>query len=95
MWEDGRFVHRWRRHQAEALAAFEASQDRADHNHYIVLPPGAGKTHLGLEIARRLGRDTVVLCPNTAIQGQWLAAWSDFRHSGIESRVRAVVSRPH
>jgi superfamily II DNA or RNA helicase len=94
MWEDGRFVHRWRRHQSEALAAFEASQDRADHNHYIVLPPGAGKTHLGLEIARRLGRDTVVLCPNTAIQGQWLAAWSDFRHSGIESSAGRHLPTP-
>jgi superfamily II DNA or RNA helicase len=94
MWEDGRFVHRWRRHQAEALAAFESSQSRADHNHYIVLPPGAGKTHLGLEIARRLGRDTVVLCPNTAIQGQWLTAWSDFRDAGIKTSASRHLPTP-
>src|SRR5262245_14254208 len=94
MWEDARFVHRWRRHQGEALAAFEASQSRADHNHYIVLPPGAGKTHLGLEIARRLGRDTVVLCPNTAIQGQWLVAWSDFGAADIKPSASRHLPTP-
>ncbi len=78
MW-DGRFVGEWRRHQAEALAAFEASHAGDDHNHYVVMPPGAGKTHVGLEIARRLGRDTLVLCPNTAIQAQWMRAWRDFQ----------------
>jgi superfamily II DNA or RNA helicase len=40
-----------------------------------VVPPGGGKTLIGLEAARRLGRPTVVLCPNTAIQAQWMAQW--------------------
>ncbi len=43
------------------------------------LPPGAGKTLVGLETARRMLADqsvrrVVVFGPNTAIQGQWLAA---------------------
>lgn len=42
---------------------------------YLVVPPGGGKTLIGLEAARRLGRPTVVLCPNTAIQAQWMAQW--------------------
>jgi len=42
------------------------------------MPPGAGKTALGLEIARRLGRRTIVFGPNTAIQAQWLRQAADF-----------------
>ena len=44
----------------------------------MVLPPGAGKTLIGLEAARRLGRRIVVLVPNTAIQNQWIAHWRSF-----------------
>jgi len=47
---------------------------------YLVLPPGAGKTVVGLEAARRIGRRTLVLTPNTAVQGQWIDTWQrDFR----------------
>src|SRR6185437_11377680 len=42
---------------------------------YLVVPPGGGKTLIGLEAVRRLGRPAVVLCPNTAIQAQWAAQW--------------------
>ena len=42
---------------------------------YLVIPPGGGKTLIGLEAARRLGRPALVLCPNTAIQAQWVAQW--------------------
>ncbi|MGV7292103.1 hypothetical protein PJJ27_29160, partial [Mycobacterium kansasii] len=36
----------------------------------------AGKTMIGLEAARRVGRRTLVLVPNTAVQAQWAAAWN-------------------
>ena len=39
------------------------------------MPPGAGKTLVGLELARRAGRRTLVLVPNTAVLGQWAASW--------------------
>ncbi|WP_210771869.1 DEAD/DEAH box helicase, partial [Streptomyces albidus (ex Kaewkla and Franco 2022)] len=45
---------------------------------WVVLPPGMGKTLVGLEAARRLGDPVVVLTPNTAIQGQWLREWAAF-----------------
>jgi superfamily II DNA or RNA helicase len=60
-------------HQARALAALDPA--RADKATYLVVPPGGGKTLIGLEAARRIGRPTVVLCPNTAIQAQWMAQW--------------------
>jgi superfamily II DNA or RNA helicase len=62
-------------HQDRALAAFELDRRRHKTATYIVVPPGGGKTLIGLEAARRLGRPTVVLCPNTAIQAQWIAQW--------------------
>ncbi|MEP7026054.1 MAG: DEAD/DEAH box helicase family protein, partial [Actinomycetota bacterium] len=71
-------------HQKRALAAFERDRKRRKAATYIVVPPGGGKTLIGLETARRLGRPTVVLCPNTAIQAQWIAQWqSAFSPSAI------------
>jgi superfamily II DNA or RNA helicase len=55
-------------------AAWAAGRRRA----WVVLPPGAGKTLIGLEAARRLARKVVVLVPNTAIQEQWVAHWRRF-----------------
>ncbi|MDQ1247146.1 MAG: hypothetical protein QG597_1516, partial [Actinomycetota bacterium] len=44
----------------------------------VVLPPGSGKTLVGLAAAARLGSPTLILSPNTAIQGQWVRAWRQF-----------------
>ncbi|HEV7628904.1 MAG TPA: DEAD/DEAH box helicase family protein, partial [Streptomyces sp.] len=70
-----------RKHQEEALTRLAhaiapgvSQQARA----WVVLPPGMGKTLVGLEAARRLGDPVVVLTPNTAIQGQWLREWAAF-----------------
>ena len=62
-------------HQVRALAALDRDMARGDRATYLVVPPGGGKTLIGLEAARRLGRRAVVLCPNTAIQAQWMAQW--------------------
>ncbi len=65
----------WRASQQQALdAVARAGRNSAD----VVLPPGAGKTAVGLEVARSLARPTLVLTPNTAVQGQWLRTWRDF-----------------
>src|SRR5215475_7457724 len=63
-------------HQARALAAFDDGQLPGSRSAYLVVPPGGGKTLIGLEAARRAGRTTLVLCPNTAIQAQWIAQWA-------------------
>ncbi|MBO0816838.1 MAG: DEAD/DEAH box helicase family protein, partial [Actinobacteria bacterium] len=62
-------------HQRRALAAFDRDRAQGDAATYLVVPPGGGKTLIGLEVARLLGRPTVVLCPNTAIQSQWINQW--------------------
>jgi superfamily II DNA or RNA helicase len=72
------FRHPFRRYQGLALDAFEAGRQQKRERCYVVMPPGSGKTAVGLEIARRLGRPTVVFGPNTAIQSQWVRQWGDF-----------------
>ena len=62
-------------HQVRALGALGRDLARGDRSTYLVVPPGGGKTLIGLEAAPRLGLPTVVLCPNTAIQAQWMAQW--------------------
>src|SRR5689334_11583502 len=75
-------------HQARALGALDPA--RAGKATYLVVPPGGGKTLIGLEAARRLGRPAVVLCPSTAIQAQWLAQW---REAFSSAEVPATASR--
>jgi superfamily II DNA or RNA helicase len=63
---------RWRRHQREALDAIAAHDgDR----HWVVLPPGGGKTLLGVATAERWGRPVVAFGPNAAIAMQWGREW--------------------
>ncbi|MFN8519961.1 MAG: DEAD/DEAH box helicase family protein [Chloroflexota bacterium] len=69
-------VHRFRHYQELALAAFERARATGDRHIYLTMPPGSGKTLLGLEIGRRMARPMVALAPTTAIRGQWVAQWS-------------------
>ena len=65
------FTGTWRRYQSECLEAFEADRSAGRHQTLLVAPPGSGKTVIGLEIVRRLGAPTLVLCPTQTIQSQW------------------------
>ena len=65
-------------HQQEALAALAGAWTAGKTRAWVALPPGAGKTLVGLMTVRdrvaagAVGK-AVVLGPNTAIQGQWAA----------------------
>jgi superfamily II DNA or RNA helicase len=84
----------FRRYQQLALDAFEAARAAGERRSYLVLPPGAGKTVLGLEIARRLGSPTLVLTPNTAVQAQWLRQWADFQPALVPAGADPQLSAP-
>ncbi len=73
-----RFDGTWRHYQVLALEAFERDRDAGSRSTHLVAPPGSGKTLLGFEILRRLGRPALVLAPNSAIQQQWSAAGAAF-----------------
>jgi len=66
---------RWRPSQQHLLDLCEHVTDERWH---LCAPPGAGKTLIGLELARRLDRPTLVLSPTTAIRDQWSGSTTMF-----------------
>jgi Type III restriction enzyme, res subunit len=61
----------WRSYQKAAIAAFERDRAEGRRRTHIVAPPGSGKTLVGVELVRRIGRRALVLTPNSAVQMQW------------------------
>ena len=59
----------WRDYQARVLEEMDEHFD--DGRLHVVAAPGAGKTILGLEIVRRIGRPALVFAPTIAIREQW------------------------
>ncbi len=64
------FKKSWRPYQARVLHRLD--QYLEDRHFHLVAAPGSGKTVLGLEVIRRLGRNTLVLTPSLAIREQWI-----------------------
>jgi superfamily II DNA or RNA helicase len=91
-----RAAFRWpfRRYQALALDAYERTAANDDRRCYLVMPPGAGKTAVGLEIVRRRGFPALVLCPNTAVQAQWLHQWADFVPATVNASAATDLATP-
>lgn len=65
-----RFRHSWRPYQEEILRDFEAH--RGDGHFHIVAAPGSGKTVLGLEALRLLGKPTIIFAPTIVVREQWI-----------------------
>lgn len=65
------FGGEWRRYQRAAIEAFERDRAAGARRTHILAPPGSGKTLVGVELVRRIGRRALVLTPNSAVQMQW------------------------
>lgn len=65
------FTGSWRDYQRRVLDEFESLL--TDQRIHVVAAPGSGKTVLGLELVRRLGRPTLILAPTRPIRDQWSA----------------------
>jgi superfamily II DNA or RNA helicase len=90
------FSGEWRRYQRSALAAFERDLENGNRSTHIVAPPGSGKTLLGVELIRRVGKRALVLAPNQAIQQQWPRAVAQFTKTRRDAAdiAGADVSKP-
>ncbi len=64
------FRKTWRTYQARVLSELERYLD--DNHLHVIAAPGSGKTVLGLEVARRLKRATLIFSPTIAIRDQWV-----------------------
>jgi superfamily II DNA or RNA helicase len=71
-----KFCYPWRPYQARVLDAVHDHLD--DRRLHVVAAPGAGKTTLGLEVFRMLGKPAIVLSPTRIIRDQWLERLVDF-----------------
>ncbi|WP_150951310.1 DEAD/DEAH box helicase family protein [Microbacterium testaceum] len=76
-----RFDGTLRAYQADALDRLDVDSGEPVH---LVAPPGAGKTLLGLLLAARRGRRTVVFAPTTAIREQWVSAARALAHDDAD-----------
>ena len=82
------FVHEWRAYQSRVLSELEPHL--ADGHLHIVAAPGAGKTILGLEVVRRLGKPALVVTPTVTIRNQWIDRFANaFQSEG--NRHRALI----
>lgn len=65
-----KFKYSWRKYQQRVL---DDLQDHLTDGHlHVIAPPGSGKTVLGLEVAIRLNKPTLILAPTVAIRNQWI-----------------------
>lgn len=65
-----KFKFPWRKYQKRVL---DELQDHLSDDHlHIIAPPGSGKTILGLEVALRINKPTLIFAPTTAIRNQWV-----------------------
>jgi superfamily II DNA or RNA helicase len=68
--ENIKFKYSWRKYQQRVL---DHLQEHLEDRHlHVVAPPGSGKTVLGLEVALRLNKPTLILAPTLAIRNQWI-----------------------
>jgi hypothetical protein len=74
-WSGLRPTFEWRSSQRHLLELASHVEDRRWH---LCAPPGAGKTFIGLELARQVGAPTLVLAPTVAIRDQWRASTARF-----------------
>jgi superfamily II DNA or RNA helicase len=67
--KDLKFKYDWRSYQQRVLDELDGHLN--DAQLHVVAAPGSGKTVLGLEVMRRLGRPAIVFAPSLAIRNQW------------------------
>ncbi|RIV87658.1 DEAD/DEAH box helicase family protein [Aurantiacibacter zhengii] len=84
------FSGEWRDYQARVLAEMDGYLD--DGRLHIVAAPGSGKTVLGLEAMRRVGRPALVLSPSLTIRNQWADRLEPLFLPSLDAQ-RAHISR--
>ncbi|OJY96923.1 MAG: restriction endonuclease subunit R [Sphingobacteriales bacterium 40-81] len=68
--KDIKFKYNWRKYQQRVLD--DLQEHLMDGHLHVIAPPGSGKTVLGLEVAIRLKKPTLILAPTIAIRNQWI-----------------------
>lgn len=90
------FLGKLRPSQIASSNIIQKQIESGEKNLYIVAPPGSGKTVLGLYTWSDLVRQpTLVLCPNSAIQAQWIARAKElFNLDGKDNQIGTDTESP-
>lgn len=88
------FRYPWRKYQQKVLD--ELDKHMQDNHLHVVAPPGSGKTVLGLEVAIRLNKPTLILAPTLTIRNQWVQRLCElFLHTkDIPDWISTDIRRP-
>jgi len=94
-----RFAHPLRKYQTEILGLVNDKFGKGSREVHIVAPPGAGKTIIGLQMVCNFKRPSLILTPNTTIQGQWsqkldLFVPPEMKGFDVDSLIGTHESRP-
>lgn len=73
---EAKFKYHWRKYQERVLKELDGHLN--DNHLHVIAPPGSGKTILGLEVALRLNKPTLILAPSIAIRNQWVQRFCEF-----------------
>lgn len=73
--QDIKFKYSWRKYQQRVLDDLQGHL--MDSHLHVIAPPGSGKTVLGLEVALRINKPTLMLAPTIAIRNQWIQRFCD------------------
>ena len=80
MFKDLQFQGKWRSYQQAILD--DLDNHIQDEKLHIVAAPGAGKTILGLEVIRRIGKPCLIFAPTITIKNQWASRLKEsFMHN--------------
>lgn len=71
-----KFIFPWRNYQEKFINNIH--KHIKDNHLHVVAPPGSGKTILGIEIMRQVGRKTLVLAPTLTVRNQWESRLQSF-----------------
>lgn len=93
-WANAQVLLPLRRQQGEAIVSLESAYLSGRSRAWVTLPPGAGKTIVGLEVARKLGSKTLILSPNTAIQNQWMRASENLYNPSLPTSISRTLATP-
>lgn len=95
MLSEMRFTGIWRDYQARVLA--EMDGHLVDGRLHVVAAPGSGKTVLGLEAMKRIGRPALILAPSLTIRDQWRERLSPLfldDHHAWDAHISTAIDAP-
>ncbi len=93
-----KFQLEYRKHQKIVFDKFDnvlKKHQNKSFKFHVVSPPGSGKTIMGIEMGIRLGKPMLIVCPNTAIQGQWMDKFNLFIANGDTSLKSIINTDPN